>query len=249
MSYAWVTSARDQFAVDLLDAARDAAPTAQLRVVISEGGPFSKCIRRRSDELDAHFIALPEKPAQHETVILQETKARAIDFLFLGGYMKRVPKTVRDSKPCLNLHPAPPWGPVGKWQDVTWGLIATEASQTGCVVHIVTEEMDRGPVVSFCLIPIRGPDLDGLWAALSTKVRRQGGLAPVAIDEGESEPLFRAIREQQFACEAPLVALTLELLTRQDATLSQSGLSLDGKLQTAGVNLTDQVRPGGAVHG
>ena len=51
----------------------------------------------------------------------------------------------------VNLHPALPSGPLGKmWYDVVWDLIASEAEVSGVMLHRVTPQVDRGPVVTSC---------------------------------------------------------------------------------------------------
>jgi hypothetical protein len=64
----------------------------------------------------------------------------------------------------INLHPAAPGGPAGTWQEVIWQLIRTGAHKTGVMMHLVTPELDRGPVVTYCIFSIRGSTpFDGYW--------------------------------------------------------------------------------------
>ena len=58
--------------------------------------------------------------------------------------------------PLLNLHGALPNGPTGAWQSVIWQLIESRSQQTGAMIHLATEELDRGPVLSHCVVPITG---------------------------------------------------------------------------------------------
>ncbi len=70
----------------------------------------------------------------------------------LGGYMKIIPSEVlADTRiPMLNLHPALPHGPTGTWQQVEEQLKKEGATESGIMIHLVTKEVDRGPVVSWC---------------------------------------------------------------------------------------------------
>jgi len=48
----------------------------------------------------------------------------------------------------INLHPAPPGGPTGSWQEVIWTLIQNKADTAGAMIHLVTPELDRGPALA-----------------------------------------------------------------------------------------------------
>jgi len=70
----------------------------------------------------------------------------------LGGYMKIIPSEVLGytKVPMLNLHPALPHGPIGTWKQVEEQLKEEGATESGVMIHLVTKEVDRGPVVSWC---------------------------------------------------------------------------------------------------
>jgi len=108
----------------------------------------------------------------------------------------------------LNLHPALPGGPMGMWQQVIWELIESEASETGAMIHLATAQLDRGPVVSYFRLPLRGPDWDPLWRQFRDK-RRTMSVEEIAAAAGEGEPLFAEIRRRGEIREIPLLYLTL----------------------------------------
>jgi len=72
------------------------------------------------------------------------------DLCVLAGYMLIVGPEMCTRFNMINLHPAAPGGPTGTWQDVIWQLIKQRARETGVMMHLVTPELDRGPVVSYC---------------------------------------------------------------------------------------------------
>lgn len=88
------------------------------------------------------------------------------DICILAGYKRIVGLEMCQKLRMLNLHPALPEGPVGKWQDVIKQLIKQRAKESGVMIHLVTSELDRGPVVTFCRFPIKGKDFN--------KIREQG---------------------------------------------------------------------------
>jgi phosphoribosylglycinamide formyltransferase-1 len=133
--------------------------------------------------------------------------------LVMAGYMLIVSPAVCRRYALLNLHPALPDGPTGTWQEVIWQLLDEEAGETGAMVHLATAELDRGPVVSSFRFPITGPDWAPLWAQFRGK-RKTMSVAEIAAAEGESEPLFAAIRRHGEIREIPLLYQTLCLFAQ-----------------------------------
>lgn len=143
------------------------------------------------------------------------------DIGVLAGYMLIVSGTMCRSYPLLNLHPALPDGPAGTWQEVIWSLIAVRAHQTGAMVHLVTEEVDRGPVVSYCTVPITGDPFDSHWQAL-----HQQDLAELKASQGEESTLFQLIRQAEYRREPYLLLATLQVIAVGDIVI-RTGQALD----------------------
>ena len=97
------------------------------------------------------------------------------------------------------------------------------------MVHIVTEEVDGGPVLSYCRFSTHGSDLDGLWNALAG---RSG--SEVKQEEGEDNELFAALRQDGLIRERPLVVETLKAIARGE-------ISLQNAAANGPVDLTEQV--------
>jgi hypothetical protein len=134
----------------------------------------------------------------------------------------------------LNLHPALPDGPTGTWQEVVWELIETKAEKTGAMVHLATEEVDRGPVVSYVTVPITGPAFDRHWEALDGK-----DLEAVKKGEGEELALFQAIRREQYKREPYLLFETLRAVSQGEITVA------DGQVLDASGARLSQTMPHG----
>ena len=134
----------------------------------------------------------------------------------------------------LNLHPALPDGPIGTWQSVTWELIRQRASRTGAMIHLATEELDRGPVVSYCTAPITGPDFDQEWESLNG-----ADLDQVRVTQGEDFPFFQQIRQAEYVREPYLILETLRALAEGRVMVK------DGQVLNAlGQPLSNTVPPG-----
>jgi phosphoribosylglycinamide formyltransferase-1 len=163
------------------------------------------------------------------------------DICVLAGYMLIVGGAMCRAYPLLNLHPALPDGPIGTWQEVVWRLIETRATHTGAMVHLATEDVDRGPVVSHCTVPLTGSAFAPLWEELN-----QRDLAQVKTELGEGFPLFQLIRQVEYQREPYLLFETLCGVVEGRVTLS-GGQVLDrgGQLlhltQPAGLRLDQEI--------
>ncbi len=173
------------------------------------GGPFSA----HREEFDQQVI--------------DKLAGREVDICVLAGYMLIVGGKMCRQYPLLNLHPALPDGPTGTWQEVVWSLIETRTAKTGAMVHLATEAVDRGPVISHVTVPITGPGFDHQWEYLQDK-----DLERIKKTEGEDFALFQAIRKEQYAREPYLLFETLravsqeEIIVRGGQVLDASGAPL-----------------------
>jgi folate-dependent phosphoribosylglycinamide formyltransferase PurN len=153
----------------------------------------------------------------------------------LAGYMLIVGPEMCTRYVMINLHPALPNGPTGTWQEVIWHLIEQKAIETGVMMHLVTPELDRGPVVSFCRFPVRGNGFDTLW--------RQGENTNVAglRHAGEQNPLFSLIRDEGLKREFPLIISTVKAFSdHRVKVVSGKVVDSHGKI-IPGCDLTAQI--------
>jgi phosphoribosylglycinamide formyltransferase-1 len=129
--------------------------------------------------------------------------------LVMAGYMLVASPAMCRRYALLNLHPALPGGPTGTWQEVIWRLLEEEAAETGAMMHLATAELDRGPVIAYFRFSITGGTWSPLWEQFREK-RATLSVAEIAAAEGESEPLFAAIRRHGEVREIPLLYQTLQ---------------------------------------
>ncbi len=127
----------------------------------------------------------------------------------MAGYMLVIGPELCAQFDIINLHPAAPDGPAGTWQEVIWKLIDQRAEASGVMMHLVTPELDKGPVVSYCRYPIRGPGFDALWDQIGGKTS-----ADIKSSDGESNPLFKEIRRHGAARELPFIGSTVKAFSR-----------------------------------
>jgi phosphoribosylglycinamide formyltransferase-1 len=147
----------------------------------------------------------------------------APDLCVLAGYMLIVSKELCQKYDMINLHPAPPGGPTGSWQEVIWMLIQNKADTAGAMIHLATPELDRGPVISYCLFSIKGEPFAEYWR------------------KDDKDMLFRLIRHHELAREFPLIILTLQALSRSEVGIKDRRvIDAQGKL-ISGYNLSGKI--------
>ena len=153
--------------------------------------------------------SLPRWRLAYDREIMKRLRDFNPQLCVLAGYMLIVGKEMCHKYNMINLHPAIPGGPKGSWQEVIWKLIEDNAAESGVMMHLVTPELDRGPVITYCAFPIRGEPFDKYW-------RKIGGRSVVEIikDQGENNRLFQLIRKHGLAREFPLIVSTLKAFSQ-----------------------------------
>jgi phosphoribosylaminoimidazolecarboxamide formyltransferase/IMP cyclohydrolase len=108
--------------------------------------------------------------AAHERRVLDALSGHDVDLVCLDGYMRVLTPTYLDAAPLtLNVHPA--LLPAFPGIDAHEQVLEAGVRVTGCTVHVVTEEVDGGPIVTQESVPVReGDDAD----ALKRRVLREG---------------------------------------------------------------------------
>ena len=163
----------------------------------------------------------------YDRLVMKDLEGCQPDVCVLAGYMLIFGGEMCRRYPLLNLHPALPDGPIGTWQEVTWELIRQRATRTGAMIHLATEELDRGPVVSYCTAPITGPGFAQGWQELEG-----ANLEDVRAIRGEELSLFQQIRRAQYRREPYLIFETLRavadgrVIIRDGMVLDQRGNSV-----------------------
>jgi phosphoribosylglycinamide formyltransferase-1 len=260
----WFSTGRDRAARDLLEAAWNSLKSgdiaAELAFVFSsrEAGesPESDLFLKQVGEHGLPLVAfsydrfkasrgMPNPPTDkplppwrldYDREVMKRLEGFKPDLCVLAGYMLIASREMCRKYDIINLHPAAPGGPTGTWQEVIWQLMESDAKETGVMMHLVTPELDRGPVVSYCTYPIRGGPFDRLWAELDgrpvAEIRRQG----------ESNALFRLIRQHGLAREFPLIIATLKAFSRGKIRISRDkrAIGTDGR-PIEGYDLTGEI--------
>src|SRR5690606_9004111 len=91
--------------------------------------------------------------AEFESELFSKIKTLNADVIVLAGYMRKIPYRLIKAYEgrILNIHPAllPKFGGKGMYGSfVHKAVIEAKENESGCTVHIVTEEFDEGPILA-----------------------------------------------------------------------------------------------------
>jgi phosphoribosylglycinamide formyltransferase-1 len=159
----------------------------RLAVLVSGAGRSLEnlVVRERLGELGAHVaLVLGSKPGlpalaraqalgvPAEVVrpegISDRLDAQGIDFAVLAGYLRRWPIPPRHLGRAINIHPAllPLFGGAGFYgHRVHAAVLASGMRVSGCTVHFVSAEYDRGPIIGQRCVPVLPEDTEESLAA------------------------------------------------------------------------------------
>jgi phosphoribosylglycinamide formyltransferase-1 len=163
-----------------------------------------------------------------------------VDIIILAGYMLVVGGEMCTKYDMINLHPAAPGGPTGTWQEVIWQLIEQKAESSGNMMHLVIEELDKGPPVTYSKFPIKGENFDYLWNDLEKKIKDRP-LNEIQQEEGVQNPLFSKIREESAKREIPLVIQTVKAFAEGRVRLEDKKIIAEGKVLQGPYCLTEDI--------
>ena len=178
----------------------------------------------------------PEWRLRYDREVMKRLDGFSPDLSVLAGYMLIVGDEMCHRYDMINLHPATPDGPKGSWQDVIWTLLENKAKESGVMMHLVTPELDRGPVITYCTYHICGEPFDKYWQEVDDRP-----IAEIKKEQGEDNALFKLIRQHGLVREFPLIVSTLKAFSRGEVKI-ESGTVFDrqGK-PVRGYDLSDEV--------
>jgi len=193
--------------------------------------------RERKGELSQPDRPLPAWRVDYDREVEDLLEAHPFDVGVLAGYMLIFTPEMAARHAFLNLHPAAPDGPVGTWQQVIWELIDARADRSGIMIHLATDELDRGPVVAYCTYSLHGEGLEERWEDAGSR-----SAADLQREAGEKHPLFVEIRRRGTARELPFVIETLRAFAAGRMRV-EDGYVVDteGRSLERGLDLTKEV--------
>jgi phosphoribosylglycinamide formyltransferase-1 len=151
----------------LIDAVADGRLDATIAVVISNKADAQGLERARDAGIETVTIAHRDFPSREafEAVLVRELRARGVRLVCLAGFMRLLGATFLDAFPnaILNVHPSLlPAFPGVDAQKQAW---AHGTKVAGATVHLVTGELDGGPIIRQAAVPVLDEDTPETLAA------------------------------------------------------------------------------------
>ena len=178
----------------LIDAIGDARLNATIAVVISnrqEAGGLERARRPSRDD--------------HDRAIVGELRARDVGLVCLAGYMRLVGAPLLEAFPnaMLNIHPS--LLPAFPGVDAQRQAIEHGVRISGVTVHLVTPELDGGPVILQRAVPVLDGDSPETLAAriLIEEHRAYPDAVTIVLDGGWRIEGRRFIRSANAASGSP----------------------------------------------
>ena len=154
-------SGRGSNMVALIEAARDPSFPAEIVLVLSNNPDAEGLERARAGGVEARAIdhrAFGRDRAAHEAAIDAALKAAKVEIVCLAGYMRLLTPFLVGawSGRMLNIHPS--LLPAFRGLHTHARAIEAGAKRHGCTVHLVTEQMDEGPILAQAAVPVLAGD-------------------------------------------------------------------------------------------
>jgi len=177
---------------------------------------------------------------EYDREIMSLLNHHSSDVNVLAGYMLIVGDEMCEKHNLINLHPASPDGPAGTWQEVIWKLIEDRANQSGVMIHLVTNELDKGPRITYCTFLLRDPFINPLWEKHEQKLKSKS-LNQITKEEGENNELFKEIRKRGVIRELPLIVQTLKIFSEGKIGIKDKHIIVNNQVQHQPYCLTEQI--------
>jgi len=159
-------SGRGTNMASLIAAARADAYPAQIALVLSNRPNAAGLERARAAGIDARAIdhrSFGADRSAHEAAINAELAAADVEIVCLAGYMRLLSPLMVDAWTGLMLNIHPSLLPAFPGLRTHARALASGVKVHGCTVHLVTQQMDDGPILAQAAVPVlRGDTEDTL---------------------------------------------------------------------------------------
>jgi len=159
----------------IIDATRDHRLDATVAVVISNRAGAPGVARARAAGIEALCLLPRDYPDRdaYDRAIADALRSREVVLVCLAGYMRLVGAPLLDAFPgrVLNIHPS--LLPAFPGLDAQRQALEHGVRITGATVHLVTPELDAGPILLQAAVPVLDDDtVDTLSARILAEEHR-----------------------------------------------------------------------------
>jgi len=151
----------------MIDAVAERRLHATIAVVISNRADAAGLTRARAAGIDA-FCLGPRGHADrdaYDAALVDQLRARRVELVCLAGFMRLVGPRLLEAFPnrILNIHPS--LLPAFPGLDAQRQALEHGVRISGATVHLVTAELDNGPIVVQAAVPVHDDDTVDTLAA------------------------------------------------------------------------------------
>jgi phosphoribosylglycinamide formyltransferase-1 len=159
----------------IIDAVASRRLDASVAIVISNKSDAPGLLRARDARIETLYLSPRDYPDRdaYDRAIAEALRARHVDVVCLAGFMRRVGGALLDVFPnrILNVHPS--LLPAFPGLDAQRQALAHGVRVSGATVHLVTDELDGGPIVLQSAVPVLPDDtVDTLSARILVEENR-----------------------------------------------------------------------------
>jgi phosphoribosylglycinamide formyltransferase-1 len=155
-----LVSGRGSNLQSIIDAIREGRLDATIALVLSNRSDAPALARARDAGIDALTLRPRDYPTRedYDRAIAGELAAQHVDLVCLAGFMLLVGAPLLDAFPLriLNIHPS--LLPAFPGLDAQRQALEHGVRVTGATVHLVTSELDGGPIVLQAPVPVEPND-------------------------------------------------------------------------------------------
>lgn len=151
----------------LIDAIADGRLDASIAVVLSNvagAGGLDRAQRAGIETVVVDHRGWPSRD-DYDRALVDELRARDVDLVCLAGFMRRIGASVIDAFPdaIVNIHPS--LLPSFPGLHAQRQALAHGVKVSGVTVHLVTAELDAGPIIVQRAVPVLESDTEETLAA------------------------------------------------------------------------------------
>ena len=144
----------------IIDAVASGRLDASIAVVISNRAEAPGMLRAREAGIETLYLSPADYPDRdaYDRAIVDAVTARGVDLICLAGFMRLVgpPLLEAYSNRILNIHPS--LLPAFPGLDAQRQALEHGVRVSGATVHLVTNELDGGPIVLQSAVPVLAND-------------------------------------------------------------------------------------------
>jgi len=144
----------------IIDAVASGRLDASVVIVISNKSDAPGLLRARDARIETLYLNPRDDRDRdaYDRAIVDALTARRVDVVCLAGFMRRVGRALLDAFPnrILNIHPS--LLPAFPGLDAQRQALEHGVRVSGATVHLVTDELDGGPIVLQSAVPVLHDD-------------------------------------------------------------------------------------------